>query len=159
LLFHYRQGFGPARKLNFFPAMNEYIVNRYGEKWGTTNLEVEIVGTGGTYNLPDDSILRNKRVLGMFVLSNSDNSANSPSGRPLISDIAVRSTYITLKVNNDEVIHEHPLSDFLQNAAGDRTIRMLNLCNLNSQKSSVLVSNTALISDGESIVLQFIYEL
>lgn len=137
--------------------MDQTIIRRAGENWGTTNIEVQINGTGGTYSLPDDSILREKRILGMFVPDNVDDSADSPTGRPLVSNAAIRSSYITLKQNNDEVIMDHPLSDFLLQA-GDRTIRQLNMCSMNPQKSEITVSDTSLITSGESIILQFIYE-
>jgi hypothetical protein len=137
--------------------MTNYIVERYGENWGTTSVEVQIGNTAGTYFLPDNSIVRNKRIIGLFVMSNEDDTANSPTGRPLVADEAVRSSYITLKKDNDEIIHEHALSDFLQNPANDR-LRLLNLCNMNPQKCKIQVSNTSLVSAGESIVLQFVYE-
>lgn len=137
--------------------MTEFIVSKYGENWGTQSIEVYVNGTGGTYKFQDDSIIRGKRILGMFVPNNEDDSAVSPSGRPLASDEAVRSSYITLKMNNDEVIHEHPMSDFL-NSNGDKNLRMLNMCNLNPSKSEIKVGDTSLISTGESFLLQFIYE-
>ena len=136
--------------------MTPYLVDKYGEQIGTTSVEVQIDGSGGTFKLPDDSILRGKRIVGMFVQSNTDDNANSVSGRPLAGDAAVRSSYVTLKQNNDEIIFEHPLSDFLQ-VSGDREIRILNLCNINPQKCDINVTNASLVSDGESIVLQFIY--
>jgi len=137
--------------------MTEFIVSKYGEKWGTQSIEVYISSTNGTYKFQDDSIIRGKRVLGMFVLNNEDDTAVAPSGRPLASDEAIRSSYITLKMNNDEVIFEHPLSDFLE-SNGDRSIRMLNMCNLNPSKSEIKVGDPTLVSVGESFLLQFIYE-
>lgn len=137
--------------------MTEAIIRRVGGNFGTTLIEVLVGDTNGTYKLPDDSILRDKRIIGAFVPDNSDNTAKSPTGRSLASNEAVRSTYLTLKHNNDEVLMDHPLSDFLQES-GDRVVRMLDLCNMNPQKSEITVGDTSLITAGESFLIQFIYE-
>lgn len=138
--------------------MTPFLVSKYGDRIGTTSVEVQIDGSGGVFKLPDDAILRNKKILGLFVQMNPDDNVNAPSGRPLASDAAVRSTYITLKQNNDEVVFEHPLSDFGQ-TTGDREIRILGMCDINPQKSEINITNASLVSDGESIVIQFIYKM
>lgn len=137
--------------------MTDSIIRLYGENWGTTSIEVEISSANGTYKLPDDSILREKRIIGLFMPSNEDGTAVSPSGRDLVSDAAARSSYINIKQNNDEVLMDHPLSDFLQ-TTGDRSVRLLNMCNINPQKCEIVVGDTSLITIGESVLLQFIYQ-
>lgn len=137
--------------------MTPELVQKYGDKVATTSVEVLISGTGGVYALPDDSILRTKTILGIMVMPNEDGSAKSPINRTLVSDEAVNSSYITMKFVNDDVINLHPLSDFRVDK-NDKAIRRLEICGLNPSKSYIKVGDTSLISDGESIMLQFVYE-
>lgn len=136
--------------------MTPELVKQYGDRVATTSVEVQIIGTGGTYSLPDDSILRDKTILGFLVMPNESGSAKSPLGRPLASEAAVNSSYINLKFVNDDVISMHPLSDFRPNKE-DRSFRQWAICGLNPSKSSIKVADPALIADGQSIMLQFIY--
>ena len=136
--------------------MTAELVREYGDKIASHSVEVEINGTGGTYMLPDDSILRDKTVLSWLVMPNENGNARSPMGRPLASEAAVDSSYLTLKFVNDDVISGHPLSDFRPNKE-DRSIRRWKICGLNPSKSYIKVADTTLIADGQSIMLQFIY--
>lgn len=138
--------------------MNQYLIEKYGDKLQSTSVEVKVDSTtNGVYYLPDDSILRNCTIVGLIVPDNQDDSAYSPAGmRPLVSNEAVRSSYLTLKDVNDDVISEHPLNDFLSaNQAGD--IRLLSLNGFNPQKSYIELPATALRTSGESFLLQFLY--
>jgi hypothetical protein len=136
--------------------MTPELVKEYQDKVATTSVEVEIGGTSGTYALPDDSILRDKRILGFFVMPNESGTAKSPMNRPLASEAAVNSSYLTLKFVNDDVISSHPLSDFRTNK-DDRTLRRWDICGLNPSKSYIKVGDTSLIAAGQSIILQFVY--
>ena len=93
----------------------------------------------------------------MFIPDNKDDSAYSPSGRPLASNVAIRSSYLTLKAGNDDVLSEHPLSDLLITEY-DREVKLFDLCEMNPQRSTIFIGNAAsLVTAGESIVIQFIY--
>lgn len=137
--------------------MNQFLVEKYGPKLATLGIEIQIATTGGTYNMPDDNIIRNKRLVGLFVPDNKDDSAYSPSGRPLVSNAAIRSSYLTLKAGNDDVLSEHPLSDLLITEY-DREVKMVDLCDVNPQRSTIFIGNAAaLVAAGDSIIVQFIY--
>src|SRR5690606_41909482 len=121
-----------------------------------TGVEVQIANTGGNYYLPDNTIVRNKRIVGMFIPDNTGDTAYSPSGRPLASNAAILSSYITLKAYNDDILSEHPCSELLITTA-DKSILLVELCNVNPQKSTILIGNAAaLVTAGESIMIQFI---
>lgn len=137
--------------------MTTELVELYGDKLRSHSIEVEILtAANGKFFLPDDSILRNENIVAVFVPDNQDDSASSPLGSPLVSNAAVRSAYLNLKFENEEVYSDHPLSDLLI-TDGDRTVRRLDMCGLNPSKSWVTFGNTGLISDGESLMLQFLY--
>lgn len=138
--------------------MTQYLIEKYGCNLSSTSVEVKIDGTSGVYYLPDDSILRNCQILGLIIPDNEDDSAYSPEAmRPLVSNEVIRSSYITLKSVNDEVIHKHPLVDFLTALqAGD--VRLLDLKGFNPQKSFIELPASALRVVGESYLLQFLYK-
>lgn len=136
--------------------MNAYLRDKFGDRLRSIGIEVQIPNTNGAYYLPDDAILRGKEIVGAFIGGNPNDNANSPTGRPLASNNAVYSAFLTIKEDNDNVLESHPLSDFLQTAE-DRSYRILNQCNINPQRSLIQVTNTSLISAGESFYLTFIY--
>ena len=133
--------------------MTPFLIEKFGDKLASTAIEVQVTSTNGTYFLPDDAILRNCRVVGLIVSDNQDDSALSPTTlRPLVSNEVVRSSFLTLKSMNDEVIHKHPLNDFLTaNQAGD--IRLLDFNGFNPQKSFIELSACPLKNVGESFLL------
>jgi len=136
--------------------MNQFLFQKYGEKLATTSIEVPINTVTNSYSLPDDVNLRNKRVVGMFVSDNVNDNVSSPTARPLVSNAAIKASYLTLKQNNDEVLSEFALGALLQES-GHREIAMFDFCSMNPQKSEIYVSNTALITSGESFVIQIIF--
>lgn len=136
--------------------MNQFLVSKYGENLATTAIEVQITAVTQTYALPDDVNLRNKRVVGMFISDNTAGNANSPTGRPLVSNNAVRACFLTLKQNNDDVLQQFAMGALLQEQ-GHREIVLFDFCSMNPQKSTIFVGNTALISAGQSFVIQIIF--
>lgn len=136
--------------------MNQFLVEKYGERLATTSIEVQIGTVTPTYALPDDVNLRDKRVVGLFIADNSADNVNSPSGRPLVSNAGVRASYLTLKKDNSDVLEQFPMASLLQEQ-GHRDVALFNFCSMNPTKSEVFVGNTALISAGESFVIQIIY--
>lgn len=129
----------------------------YGNNVQSISLEVQITATGGKYFLPDDATLRNKEIIGAFVPDNADGSAYSPLGRPLATNAAVRSSWLTLKEVSDDILSAHPLSDLLITSS-DKTIRQVNFCGLNPQSSYILVGNTSLLTAGQSFVIVILYK-
>lgn len=136
--------------------MTPFLVERWGDKLATTALEVQLSDVNGKYMLPDDSILRNKTVVGVLTTGNPSGNAKSPMGRDLVSDAALQSSFITLKKGNDEIIEDHPVTDFLRSEY-DCCLRLLEFCGFSPSKSFITVTNTSLISAGESIMLHFVY--
>jgi len=136
--------------------MNQFLVQKYGERLATTAIEVQVNSTSGTYLLPDDVNLRTKRVVGMFIADNAADNASAPSGRPLVSNAAIKTAYLKLKQNNDEILQSFALGALLQEQ-GHRDVALFDFCSMNPQKSEILVSNTSLITAGESFLLQIIF--
>ena len=135
--------------------MNQFLVQRYGERLATTAIEVQITAVSNAYPLPDDVNLRDKRVVGMFISDNAG-TTNAPSGRPLVSNNAVKASFLTIKKTNDDVLDEFALGTLLQEQ-GHREIILFDFCSMNPQKSQIFVGNTSLISAGQSFLIQIIY--
>ncbi len=137
--------------------MTQYLIEQYGERLASTAVEVQVNGTSGVYYMPDDSILRKCKVVGLILPDNADDNAVSPTSmRTLVSNSVIRASFLTLKDVNDEVIHKHPLVDFLTTSqAGD--IRLLCLNGFNPQKSFIELPVSALVTVGESYLLHFLY--
>lgn len=137
--------------------MTPFLIEKYGDRVASTAIEVFVTDTRGKYMLPDDSILREKRVVGIFINNNPDDDRFSPLERPLIDDAALFSGYLTLVDVNNHVIDKHSLIDICVNLS-DRTLRVVDICRFNPSKSYVQIADAAnKIAVGESILLHFIY--
>lgn len=136
--------------------MTADIVAMHGDKVATVTLEVKINDLTGNYYLPDDAILREKKILDFFALGNPEDDAKSPDGRDLVSNAALRSSYLTLKVNNDAQLDAYPLIQRVVNP-DDRGLSRFEACPLTPSKSFIEVGDPALISVGQSFILVFIY--
>lgn len=141
--------------------MYNEVANTYGDRVRTHLVEILINDLSGKYYLPDDSLIREKKVVGMFTRLNPSDDVYSPeTNRLSIGDVAIRSAFITLKDNNKEVILNHPLQDFAITAE-DRSHRKLVMQTLTPNKSYVTIANIAApagkVSVGESILLHFLY--
>lgn len=141
--------------------MYNEVVNTYGDRVRSHLVEVLINDTSGKYFLPDDSLIREKKVVGLFVRKNPSSDVYSPdTQRPSIGDIALRSAYITLKDANKEVILNHPLADFAITDE-DRSHRKLVLNSITPSKSYIVIANPTVpggkIAAGQSILIQFLY--
>lgn len=136
--------------------MTQYLVEKYGGDIGTTLIEVKVDTVKSVYNLPDDAILREKTVLGLLVPDNTGDTAKSPQGRPMVSNAAVRSSFLTLKVLNDDKLDLHPMSDLLVTES-QKKLRVMKTCELNPQKCTITVGDTTLLTAGESFLLLVVY--
>lgn len=134
-------------------AMTEYLAEKYGEKLATTTIEVKVDSASGSYALPDDEILRNKRIVGLFVPDTD--GLSSPTGRSTVRYDAIDSAYLTLKQNNDEVLMEFPLSA-MSHREGHRPVALFNLCSMNPSKSYIVVDPSE-VNTGESFIITAIY--
>lgn len=136
--------------------MSPDIVEIYGDKVATTTLEIKVDNTSGRYPFPDDAILRDKKILDFFVMGNPTDDAVSPTGRPLVSPAVLRSSYLTLKIINDDQIDNFPLVQRVVNA-DDRSLSRFEACPLTPSKSFIQMGTNALATTGESYLLTFIY--
>lgn len=132
---------------------------KYGNRLRMETVEVQIANTTGMYYLPDDSILRNRQVVGFLVVSNpSDGSLAPDTGRPLISDTALKQTFLTLKCNNEIVLDRFPLLAAVADDDNDRQCTPLNYLGFTPDKSYVQIGNAAsTVAAGESLLIHFYY--
>ena len=117
--------------------MNKYLLEKYGNKINSTTIEVPIKDLNGKYFLPDDAILRGKRIISIFSPNNANDDAFSPnSTSPLPSPEAYRSAYLTLMCQNKSFLDAHPLMDLVITDS-DRNHRMVEADGFNPSKSFI----------------------
>jgi len=137
--------------------MTDELLSKYGDNVCSHAIEVKILNTTGRYPLPDDSILREKKLVGIFIAGNADNDRKAPaSGNDIVSDAALRNSYLTLVDVNKQLIADHPLTD-IAITDYDRQHRKIAISSLTPDKSFIQVADTSLISAGQSFLLHFIY--
>lgn len=136
--------------------MNRYLSEKYGDKVATHQVKVDVVDTSGKYYLPDDAILREKTVLGVAVMDNTNSDVKSPDGATHITNAAMRSSYLSLVDINNHIVSRHPLPD-LTVTPQDKNWMVQNLRRFNPSKSYVECGNTGALNAGEVILLQFAY--
>ena len=138
-------------------AMTQEMIAKYGSDVCSHSVEIRINNTSGRYPLPDDSILRDKKIIGVFTASNPSSDRKAPaSGNNIITDAALRNSYLTLVDVNKELVETHPLVD-LAITQYDRSHRAVSLKSLTPDKSYILVADTTTISVNQSFLLHFIY--
>lgn len=137
--------------------MTDELIAKYGDNVCSHAVEIKILSTVNRHNLPDDSILRNKKILGVFTYNNPNTDRKAPaSGNDIISDAALRNCYLTLADANKLLINNHPLFD-IAITGSDRQHRKIQLNVLTPDQSYLFFADTALIAVGESVLLHFIY--
>lgn len=141
--------------------MYNEVINTYGDRVRSHMVEVLLNDITGKYYLPDDDLLRNKKVIGMFTRKNPSGDVYSPdTQRPAIGDVALRSAYITLKDASKDLLLSHPLADFAITDE-DRSHRKVVINQLTPSKSYVIIANPTTpggkIAAGQSILLHFLY--
>lgn len=136
------------------------IYQDYDGNVGVETLEVEINNTTGIYSLPDNSLLRSHRVLGVFVADNASDDRYSPSsGRQLVTQAALRNASLTLKCNNVTVLDNVPLMH-CATTLNDHRVHPLKSSNLTPDQSSVRFGNPGtVLSTGRSLLLHFYYQM
>jgi len=137
--------------------MTDELLAKYGDNVCSHAIEVKINNTTGRYPLPDDSILREKKLLGVFTVGNPSADRKAPaSGNNIITDAAARNSYLTLVDVNKQMVADHPLTD-LTITQYDRQHRKISISSLTPDRSYIEVADTSLISTGQSFLLHFIY--
>lgn len=137
--------------------MTDELLAKYGDNVCSHAIEVKINNTTGRYPLPDDSILREKKLLGVFTVGNPNSDRKAPaSGNDIVSDAAIRNSYLTLVDVNKQMVADHPLTD-ITITQYDRSHRKIAITSLTPDKSYIQVADTTTIAAGESFLLHFIY--
>lgn len=136
--------------------MDRYLSEKYGEKIATHQIEVLIKDTSGKYYLPDDSILREKTVLGVAVMDNTNSDVKSPMGATHATNAAMRSGYLSLVDINNHIISRHPLPD-LTVTPQDKSWMLQKLNRFNPSKSYVEFGDTTAIAANQVVLFQFAY--
>lgn len=137
--------------------MNEYLVEKYGPRLRSHSVEVQVdSATNTTYRLPDDSILRDKPVVGVFTVRNPNDNAKSAIGRDIVSDEILDSSYLTIFDGNVRKIDFLPLSTFAI-GENDTQVKPFDIECFTPSKSEINISTGATITAGESFLLNFLY--
>ena len=137
--------------------MNQYLVEKYGASLRTYSVEVEIESsTNNTYRLPDESILRNSKIVAIFIVRNPDDNAKSQIGRDIVPDSVLDSSYLTLFDGNKRKVEFLPLSAF---AIGKdySEIKPFSLECFTPSKSQIDISSSVTPTVGDSFLLNFVY--
>lgn len=127
-----------------------------GRRIKETNLEIVIPNTSGKYMFPDNSILRNKTVVGLYFYEEADNSPVTDND---LADKAVQdNSFVTLKSNSVELLFMSPLAAF-RITDTDRSIKPLWLDEMTPDQCYITVANAAGIPvvAGTSFFLTIIY--
>lgn len=140
--------------------MTQYLVETYGENLATHTIEVP-VKSNGRCSLPNDEILRNKRIVAISVMDNPNDDAVSFSGAEVVSPQTLRTSFLEFKQLNDGVLESHPVTDLVRRET-DSALRIFNFCSFNPSKSTINIASTAttaaaVIQTGRVFVITFTY--
>lgn len=122
----------------------------------TTTISIIMNGNTGRFPMPDNELLRGRRIVGMFVRKqDADSKAVDENGAVLVSEDGVRAVKVMFQVESIEKIARLPLEAFYQ--TDFRLYTDLDMNGFNPQKSFVEVDVSTDIADGEVVELNFIY--
>ena len=123
-----------------------------------TLVEVQITQvTTPIYSLPDDDILRNKKVTGIAVYRRISSDGYSPLNRQLITDAAMWRGYLNIQCDQSDVLQQLPLQQIAINA-DDRRLFEVELTGISATKSTIEFSAATGLTVGESVILGISYE-
>lgn len=133
------------------------LAQKYGQRLKETTIEIPIQANGRS-PFPDDEILRNKTVIGMYFYNNPDGQGIIPySDNTTPNKACLDSSYIYLMAGNVAIWQLSPLNSFqLNDVIGAENIRFFYLDNFTPSKS-YLICDQSLAVSGESYFLTFIY--
>lgn len=138
----------------------ERITEQYQGNIGIETLEIPIENTTGKYALPDNSLLRSNLVLGIFVVDNPSSDRYSPSsGRPLVTEGALRNASLTLKCNNVTILDSMPLIH-VTSSLEQMKVHPLRSTAITPDQSYVQFGNaSSVLTAGQSLLLHFYYKM
>lgn len=120
-------------------------------------IEVQITQTTNPiYKLPDDDILRNKRVVGICTYRRNSSAGNSPLNRPLPTDAAIWEGYLNLQCDNANVLQLVPLQQIALSPE-QREMFPVDLVGISPTKSEVIFPDGGELTAGQSILLGISY--
>jgi hypothetical protein len=108
------------------------------------------------YSLPNDDILRNKRIQGITVYRRSGSDGYSPLNRQFITDAAMWKGYLTIQCDNADVLENLPLQHIAINA-DDRSFFPVDLTGISATKSTISFASASGLTVGESVLLGISY--
>ena len=121
-------------------------------------LEVQIDSAVSKIFLPNDDILRNKRIVGIEVYGrNSAGNGKSPLNRALITDQAIHESFLTFLCDNSEVLDSMPLQKLKADPA-DKPVLRMDLVGISPTKSYITFADTTSIAAGQSVLVGLYYE-
>lgn len=125
----------------------------------STYVEVQIdVATSKPIHLPNDDVLRGKKVTGIAALRrNSAGQGKSELNRPLVSDQAMIEGYLTMKCDSQSVLDRISL-DYISVSQDDKEVLQTELIGITPTKCFVQFADAGSINVGESVVLMVFYE-
>lgn len=113
-----------------------------GRRIKETNIEIQINNSSGKYMFPDNSILRNKTIVGIYFYEEAD---NSPISNAALATKAIQdNSFVTLKSNTIELLYMSPLAAF-RITDTDRSIKPLQVDELTPDQCYITVANAAAI--------------
>jgi len=123
-----------------------------------TLVEIQITAAVAKISLPDNDILRNKKVVGIETYGrNSAGNGKSPINRVFITPQAMQESYLTFLCDNAEVLQQIPLQKILADGA-DKNVLAFEVTGISPTKSYIEFADTTSIAAGQSVCLGIYYE-
>lgn len=123
-----------------------------------TLVEVQITQTATPiYQLPDDDVLRNKKITGICTYRRNSSDGYSPLNRQLITDGAMWRGFLNIQCDQSDVLQNLPLQQIAINA-DDRRLFQVELTGISPTKSTIEFSAATGLTVGESVLLGISYE-
>lgn len=133
----------------------DQLILEYGDAVREQYIEV-IIGSSRKVLLPDNSILRNKRILGVYVQDNISDDKQTPTGNNMPPQSQLGNTYLTLLRGSDVIWESKPLTDLMP-SLNDGNKQIFNQSEFDPSKSYIYISGSAAISSGDAIAIYFVY--
>lgn len=136
------------------------LIEKYGSRVRSHPVVVTVNASGKSF-LPDDTILRNKTIVGLMTISKIDDSGtiNPVDGSTLVSDVGKLEGYVSLLDNNILLYDLHPLYDFVVNEQ-QKEFRRITINSFTPSKSFIIWDSSlvgSVVNTGETLLLHFIY--
>jgi len=136
-------------------ASNSYLVElsaKYGSEIRETRIRATTNARGVVY-LPDNGVLRNKTVLGMYYRDGVDITED---GSPVANKNLHENSFITLRSNNEILLEKTPLAAFVITDT-ENAVKPLYIENLTPDQCTIEFSTTLVPTPAEDYLLTFIF--